>query len=176
MFGPNGPVNVPRPDEETEATGRRGYAYALPTIAVTGTAIASGVTEAQIVTGGETLIFTLTNGTFVATTPFNALRAAFAAALVGDGGGGAGAWNVAVGGEFVVSNVVRTSATVATITTPAASAYSISADEIVSMAIPGGLVINNGGGTLLSNGQTSGGSEIVSYLIPSPATFTITAA
>src|SRR3990167_778782 len=40
----------------------KGWMRTLPTVAVTGTAIAGGVTEAAIVTGGETLIFTLTNG------------------------------------------------------------------------------------------------------------------
>src|SRR3990167_1733711 len=87
MFGPNGPVNVPRPDEEAEATGRRGYAYALPTIAVTGTAIAGGVTEAQIVTGGETLIFTLTNGTWVSQALLDA--ALFLFAMTGSEGSAA---------------------------------------------------------------------------------------
>lgn len=153
----------------------RGWSYVLPTIAVTGTAIAGGVTEAQIVTGGETLILTLTNGTWAATTPFNALRASLLTAITGDQPSAAGGWLLAVAPNYVVTNVVRTSNTICTVTTPASADYSIATDETIRIAIPGGMVIYSNGFPIGTDDSIAG-IAICSALRPAPATFVITAA
>src|SRR3989304_7315066 len=44
-------------------------AYVKPRVAMTGTAITGGVTEAQIVTGSETGILTLSNGPWIPSGP-----------------------------------------------------------------------------------------------------------
>jgi len=132
------------------------------TCAVTGTAIAGGVAEAAIVNGGETLIFTLTNGTWAATADFNALRASLLAILRAAESEAHG-FNVDVVAAMAVTDVVRTSDTVATVTLPAAAAYAISADENVALGVPAGMVINEEGGTMRV------------ALTTSPATFVITA-
>src|SRR3972149_2906176 len=52
-------------------------AYVKPRVVMTGTAITGGVTEAQIVTGSETVILTLSNGLWIPSgTRFNAVRQA----------------------------------------------------------------------------------------------------
>jgi len=145
----------------------KGFAAALPTIEVTGTAISGGVTEAEIVNGGETLIFTLTNGTWAATTAFNALRASVLA-LLRAAESEAHGWNVDVVAAMAVTDVVRTSDTVMTVTLPAAAAYSITADEEVTVGIPAGLVVNEEGGAIAT-------SIVGNLAVIDTATFTITA-
>lgn len=142
----------------------KGFPAAYPTVAVTGTAIASGVAEAEIVSGNETLIFTLTNGTWAAAgATFNALRASFLAYLRAGGAEVAG-WDAEVVPELAVDNVVRTSDTVVTITLPAAADYAIAADEDVALGVPAGAVVTDEDGTLRV------------AVTPTPAEFTITAA
>jgi hypothetical protein len=138
------------------------FSTTLPTIAATGTIIAGGVVESQIVTGGETLILTLTNGTWAAAgTAFNALRQAILDGLVSAQAEAAG-WN-AKRAAFAVTTVVRTSATIVTVTTPATAAYSVTADEVITMTIPANAVVNSAGAT-------------VNKAFPAaPTTFTITA-
>ncbi len=105
------------------------------TCASTGTAISGGVLESQIVTGGETIILTLTGGSFAAATPFAAARQAIIDGLVAAEVEAAG-WNATVHAAMVVANVVRTSASVCTITLPAVAGYVITADENVTITIP----------------------------------------
>src|SRR3989304_1479118 len=76
--------------------------------ALTGTAVTGGVTEAQIVTGGETIIITLTNGEFIrAGTLFDAQRQAMI-----DGCDSAQAeangWDARIKAVMAVTAVVRT--------------------------------------------------------------------
>lgn len=150
------------------AYATKDFAVAYPTLAITGTAITGGVTEAQIATGGETLIYTLTNGTWAASgTVFNALRSAFLAILRA-AASPANGFNVEVVAGMAVGDVVRTSDTVVTITLPAAAGYSVAADEIVTLGVPANSVVNNEGGTIKI---ASGGLGVV----PVPSTFTITA-
>lgn len=104
--------------------------------ATSGTAIAGGVLESEIVTGGMTAILTLTGGTWAASgTAFNAARQAiidgFTAAEAEAGG-----WNLTVKVAAVVTNVVRTSSTIVTVTLPATAGYSITANENVTITIP----------------------------------------
>ena len=105
------------------------------TFVLTGTAIAGGVLESEIVTGGETVIITLTGDTWVPTIGAdNAITTALIAGITGDLEDAAG-WNAEV--AITHANVARTSDTVVTITLPAAGSYSItSGDETVTVDIP----------------------------------------
>ncbi len=105
-----------------------------PSIALTGTAIAGGVLEAEIVTGSETLIITLTDGTWVEDLGSdNSITTAFLAAITGSEGGG-NDWDDEV--ALVHGNIVRDSGTQLTLTVPAAASYAIAADETVTVAPP----------------------------------------
>lgn len=103
--------------------------------AVTGTA-SSGLTEAQIVAGGETIIITLTNDTWVAAGgTFNAIRQDIIDGLDSAQSETLG-WNAEVRDKEVVGAVVRTSDTVVTITLTAAAAYDVTADETITVTVP----------------------------------------
>ena len=104
------------------------------TIALTGTAVAGGVTEEMIVNGSETVIITLTGDTWASTLGANnALTTAFLAAITGDDGGANG-WGDEV--ALVHGNLVRTSATVMTLTIPSAASYAVLTDETITVAPP----------------------------------------
>ncbi|MPZ70770.1 MAG: hypothetical protein GEU71_14775 [Actinobacteria bacterium] len=105
------------------------------TAALTGTATPSA-TEAEIVTGGQTIIITLTGSTWVAAgATFNAQRQAIIDGLTSAQSEATG-WNAVVRDVMAVTAVVRTSSTVVTVTTPAAATYAITADETVTVTVP----------------------------------------
>lgn len=113
-------------------------------IALTGTAISGGVTEEMIVDGGETVIITLTGDTWALLLgDNNAITTAFLAAITGDLADAAG-WNAEV--ALVHGDLVRTSATILTLTLPASGSYVItSGNETVTVApqaaaLTGGIV------------------------------------
>lgn len=138
------------------AQRRRCYSAFTPSAQAALTGTVTTATEANIVSGGKTIILTLTNDTWVASgATFDAQRqniinGCTASSSPTDG------WNDEVKSTMVVGNVVRTSATVVTITLPAVAGYSISDGETVTVTIPS---------TALTSGQT---------LVASP-TFAITA-
>lgn len=104
------------------------------TIDVTGTFITGGVLESEIVTGGETLIFTLTGDTWLSDLGDDtAETTSFLAAILGDDAGSTG-WDAEV--ALVHGNLARTSDTIMTLTTPAAASYVIIADETLSFDVP----------------------------------------
>lgn len=118
------------------------------TSSLSGTAIAGGVLESEIVAGGETVIITLFNDTWAAagtgpigsTADTQALIDGFTAATTPANG-----WNNEVRNKEPTSIVVRTSNTVATLTfTTAASAYDISADETITVTIPAVVLVTSG--------------------------------
>jgi len=127
------------------------------TIALTGTAVSGGVLESEIVTGGETVIITISGDTWVPTIGANnAITTAFLAAITGNLADAAG-FNAEV--ALVHGNLVRTSATVLTLTLPATAGYSITTgNEIVTVDPPASSSVD---GT--SKGQA-----------PQSASFTIT--
>lgn len=95
------------------------------------------IREATLVAGGRTLILTLTGDTWVASGAlFNAQRQAILDGLTSDQDEPAG-WNATVRDAAVVTSVVRTSNTVVTITLAAAPTYDITADETITVTIPG---------------------------------------
>lgn len=103
-------------------------------IALTGTVI--GATEADIVTGGKTIILTLTGDTWVtAGATFDAQRVNIIAGLTSAGSEAFG-WNNVVKVLQSITGVVRTSATVVTITLDAEITYNISASETITVTVP----------------------------------------
>ena len=106
----------------------------VPAAAITGT-ITTGTIESDIVTGGKTIIVTLTDDTWIAagtgpigtTAQSNALLASIDSAQAEAAG-----WDAVVKANFVSGDLVRTSDTVATITVGAEAAYAIAAQETIT--------------------------------------------
>lgn len=108
--------------------------------ALTGTAVAGGVTEAEIVSGGETVIITLTNSRWLDEVgDDNAVTTALIAGFDGDDGGGNG-FNTEVRANMDFGDVVRDSDTQVTVTFPAAAGYSITTDEDITVTVPAAAV------------------------------------
>jgi hypothetical protein len=111
------------------------------TATLTGT-MTSSLYESEIVAGGQTLIVTLTNSTWVASgTAFDAQRQNILNGIV-SAQGEANGWN-AVRSGLAVTDVVRTSATVVTITLDALATYSVTANETLTMTVPAGAIAAN---------------------------------
>ncbi len=112
------------------------FEISIITIALTGTMVAGGVTEAEMVTGGETLIITLTGDTWDADIGSdNAQTTALLAGITGDDDYA----TIAALTDF--EDVARTNATTVTITYPVGTGYSIAADEDVSVAVPASALV-----------------------------------
>jgi hypothetical protein len=125
--------------------GKAGFSHTVVasnpvvTAALTGSFLTTP-TEGEVVTGSQTIIITLTGGTWVADgATFEAQRQAIIDGLVSDGAEAAG-WNVEVRDEMAVTTVVRTSDTAVTVTLPATAAYAIDDAEIVTVTIPAAAV------------------------------------
>ena len=114
-----------------------------PSAEITGTATAA-ITEADVVAGGETIIITLTGDTWVAAgASFDAQRANIIQGLDSAQVEATG-WNAEVRDKEVVGAVVRTSDTVATITLSASPLYDITAQETITVTVPGTAVVLGG--------------------------------
>ena len=118
--------------------------FALPTTAaITGTATAS-ITEADIVTGGKTIIITLTNDVWVASGgTFDAQRQNIIDGLDSAQSELLG-WDNVVKGLQGVAGVVRTSDTVVTITLDAQATYNITAQETITVTVPSSALVSSG--------------------------------
>ena len=108
----------------------------IPTAALTGTATAS-ITEADIVSGGKTIILTLTNDTWIAAGAgsFDLQRQNIINGLTSAQSEATG-WNLVPKALQGVAGVVRTSDTVVTITLDAFATYNITATETITATIP----------------------------------------
>lgn len=115
------------------------YALVDPiSAAITGTVTAS-ITEADIVTGGKTIIITLTNATWKAAGTGPIGSTADTQALIDgidSGQSEAAGWDAVVRPGIETTDVVRTSATVATITLDAEATYDITATETITVTVP----------------------------------------
>lgn len=108
---------------------------AAASAALTGT-ITSATVESDIVSGGKTIILTLTNDTWVASgATFDAQRQNIIDGLDSAQSEATG-WNAEVRDNEAVTAVVRTSDTIVTITLSAAAAYAITDNETVTATIP----------------------------------------
>lgn len=104
--------------------------------ALTGTASGS-ITETHIRTGGKTIILTLTGDTYVAAGgTFDAQRQAIINGL-DSAQSETNGWDAEVKAKIAVTDVVRTSSTVCTITLDAEAGYNVSATETITATIPG---------------------------------------
>ena len=105
------------------------------TVAVTGTATAS-ITETDIVTGGKTIILTLANDEWVAAgATFDAQRQNIINGLDSAQAEATG-WDAVVKAGLAVTDVVRTSSTVVTVTLPAFASYNITSQETITVTVP----------------------------------------
>jgi hypothetical protein len=112
--------------------------------AITGT-ISDGATSPEIQTGGQTAIVTLTNTTWVAAgATFDAQRQNIIDGFVSASSETNG-WNNRRS-DFAVTDVVRTSAIIVTVTFSASSTYTISAAETITLTVPATAI----GGTALT--------------------------
>ena len=126
--------------------GRRGRysrtgiaVYQRPQVVMTGTCI-TAVLESEVVTGSETIILTLANGVWNKnTTAFEAARQAMINGMDSAQSENAG-WDAEVKANESVTAVVRTSATVVTITLSAAGSFVITANETITVTIPAALL------------------------------------
>ena len=112
-------------------------AVAPATAAVTGTATAS-INESDVVTGGKTIIITLANDTWIAAGAgsFDLQRDEILQGLDSAQSEATG-WNAIIRDLELVTAVVRTSDTVVTITLNAAALYDITAQETITVTVPG---------------------------------------
>ena len=109
--------------------------FYLATCTVTGTVTAS-INEADIVTGGKTVILTLIGDTWVtAGATFDAQRQNIINGM-DSAQSEAGGWDAKVKALQGVAGVVRTSNTVVTITLDAQAAYDITATETITVTVP----------------------------------------
>ena len=100
--------------------------------------------QSEVVSGGETLVITLTGDTWDPTIGAdNALTTALINGLV-SAGGEAGGWNAQVTANLTYVDVTQTSNTVATITLPARPTYGITSSEVITVTLPAATVV---GGT-----------------------------
>ena len=108
-----------------------------PTAALTGTITAS-VTETDIVNGGKTLIITLTNDTWIAAGAgsFDLQRDEIIAGCDSAQSEATG-WDLVPKLSQSLGGVVRTSDTVVTITWDAFATYNITAQETITVTVPG---------------------------------------
>ena len=102
------------------------------TATLTGTATAS-ITESDIVTGGKTIILTLTGDTFITGTTSEDGIAAGSDSAQAEANG----WDAVVKADLDNTNVVLSGGdTIATITLPAYATYDITAQETITWTIP----------------------------------------
>lgn len=114
------------------------------TAAITGTA-ADNITEDDVVTGGKTVIITLTGDTWVADgATFDAQRQNIIDGLDSAQSELTG-WNNEVRDNEVVGAVVRTSDTVVTITLTAAASYDITVQETITVTVPNTALVTSAG-------------------------------
>lgn len=116
-----------------------GFSAAAATASIT----RADLTEAQIVSGGQTVLTTLTNDTWVASgATFNAQRQAIIDGLDSAQSEVAG-WNAEVRDKEVVGAVVRTSDTVVTVTLTAAASYDVEVAETITVTVPAAALVTS---------------------------------
>jgi len=102
----------------------------------------------DIVTGGKTVVLTLTNDTWIAAGTGPIGSTANTQAII-DGVDSAQAeaagWDAEVKANLVpATHVVRTNDTICTITLPASASYAITADEVITATIPAAVLTTSG--------------------------------
>ena len=139
--------------------------------AVSGTAVPSA-NEPDIVAGGETIIITLTNDTWVG--PGAAFDAVWQAIINGldSAQSEAAGWNNQVRDKQGVAGVVRTSDTVVTITLDAQAAYDPTATETITVTVPASAIASTGALTATPTFDVVANPEPPTALVSSPGAAT----
>ncbi|MGW8247771.1 MAG: DUF2341 domain-containing protein, partial [Acidiferrobacterales bacterium] len=110
--------------------------FSIKAVSVALTGTVTNAVESNIVTGGSTIVLTLTGDTWAAAgAAFDAERQNIINGLT-SAGAEANGWNNLVKSALAVTDVVRTSNTVVTITLPAVAGYDITADETITATVP----------------------------------------
>lgn len=113
-------------------------AYESSPAVVTGTIIPGGCTESEIVSGGKTIVVTISGTTLVAT--FGADNQITTDFIDGfdSAQSEAGGWDATMitANVLTYEHVVRTDANTATVTLPACAAYQITSAETITLTIP----------------------------------------
>ncbi|MDH5544658.1 MAG: right-handed parallel beta-helix repeat-containing protein [Gammaproteobacteria bacterium] len=118
------------------------------TVALSGTV--TDDSETEIRTGGSTIVLTLTDDTWVATgATFDAERTNIINGLTSAGAETNG-WNNIVKAGLLVTNVVRTSDTVVTVTLPAFAAFDINASETITVTVPASALVTTASALIAS--------------------------
>lgn len=143
-----------------------GWPSTSPSASISGTATSS-INEGDIVTGGKTIIITLTNDTWVTSgATFDAIRQDIIDGIDSAQSEATG-WDAVVKAGESVSSVVRTSDTVVTITLSAFATYNITSTETITVTVPSTAV--TGGGTIVATPtftvSTSGGGVVQQLLM-----------
>ena len=108
------------------------------------------MTESAIVASSETLVITLTDDTWVAAgSSFDAERQNIINGLDSVQVEATG-WEAVVKAGLVVTNVVRTSDTVVTITLPTFASYDITATETITTTVPASALVVSGSALVAS--------------------------
>lgn len=142
--------------QSTELTGA--------SAAITGTITAS-VNETDIVTGGKTIIITLTGDTWVtAGATFDGQRQNIINGIDSAQSEATG-WDAVVKAGEVVASVVRTSDTVVTITLSAFATYDITAQETITVTIPSTAVTGAAAIVATPTFTVSSNTSVVSKLL-----------
>jgi len=116
-----------------------GAINATKSVTLTGTAVTGGVTEDEIVTGGQTIIFTVSNDEFIATLcADNAATTAFMASCTSNKAE-AGGWDAQM--VLAYTDCTRDSATQATWVLPATAGYTISENEVITCEPPADIFV-----------------------------------
>ena len=124
--------------------------FATPTFTVDPTSVATSgsivpsALELAIVNGGQTLILTLTGDSWVAAGPtFDGTRQEIIDGITSAQVEATG-WNAEVRDKMPLTDVVRTSSTVITITLSAQAGYNISAPETITVTVPAAAMVLTG--------------------------------
>ena len=107
----------------------------VTTAALTGT-LSDNATEAEIVAGGETLIITLTNDTWIATIGDDNAFTTGLIAGIDSAQAEATGWDAVVKAGMDYNDVARTNDTTVTVTLSAEATYDISDNETITVTIP----------------------------------------
>ena len=103
--------------------------------------VTNNTVEGDIRTGGLTIILTVADDVWVATgATFDAIRQDIIDGLDSDQAEING-WDARVKAEVAVTDVVRTSGTVVTITLPAFANYNITVDETIEATVPASALV-----------------------------------
>ncbi len=150
-FGDDNGTDLPVDDTTTAANNpwfelTDNLTFVAPTLALTGTVTTAY--ESDIVTGGKTIILTLTGASWISAALFNAQRQNIINGIDSAQSEAAG-WDATVKATQGVVGVVRTSDTVVTITLDAQASYSITANETITATIPAS-AISGGVGSVAS--------------------------